>query len=89
MIISSIAVHERFALQEQPNRLALFINFLFSLAVYHAVRSVHHSQYLRLIRTVNWCNRDISYSSKLSAVVQMFIFQTEKIPHEAPIEQTL
>jgi len=37
-----------------------------------------------LIVGVQWCNGDVTNSSELTTVVQMLVFQPEKVPDEPP-----
>ena len=32
----------------------------------------------------NRCNRDVADSSEISTIIQMFIFESEEIPHKTP-----
>ena len=45
---------------------------------------IHHLLKQSLVTGVHWCNGDVTNSTKLSTVVEMFILQTEEIPHKTP-----
>lgn len=67
-------------------RLLILLLLAFPLAplpIRDAVLLVHHPDNLDLIGRIDWCHRYVSDGSELTAIVQMFVFQTEKVPYES------
>jgi hypothetical protein len=50
----------------------------FVVAVDDAVLFVHHAQNDGLIGRIDRCNRDVAHGSELTAIVEMFVFQTKR-----------
>lgn len=50
----------------------------------HSAGLVHHADQEGLVARVDGSHRDVSHRTELATVVQMFIFQPEEVPHEAP-----
>lgn len=49
----------------------------------HAVLVVHHLQDDDLVVGVDRGDRDVPHGTELTTVVEMFVLQAEKVPHEA------
>jgi len=54
------------------------------IPVYNALFIIHHPDDLTLVWCLHGRDWDVSNSPKFAAVVQMFIFKPEEIPHEPP-----
>lgn len=74
---------ERLLVQQWPLILLHPLRYFPLLPVDNPILVVHHLDYKRLIRRVDGCDRNVPHSTELTAVIQVFVLQTEEVPDKA------
>lgn len=65
-------------------RIVLLLTAALALApVKYTVLVVHHPQDVCLVGALDGRNRDIAYRTEFTAVIQMLVLQTEKVPYKS------
>lgn len=57
---------------------------IYIIPINNTIIFIHHPQYRILIWRIQRCYWYISYSSELTAIVQMLVLQSEEIPNKTP-----
>lgn len=72
--------------REKGHFIVLFLGrFILLSPVNDAVVVVHHAQNLYLVGRVNRGHRNVPHRSELTAIVEVFVLQTEEVPNESKI----